>query len=656
MKKYKILSALLIGAGLLAAVPQASSALQQEPSCTGSATLTPIFTIQGGGSSAALTGAHTTEGIVVGDFQSDNNTGLQGFYLQDRAGDADPNTSDAIFIDESATSPDSSVSVGDYVRISGTVSEQNTLTRIQPSSVQLCGKTALPAPTKIAYPLPNGQSDLEKFEGMLLEIAAPMTVTEHFQLGRFGEVLLASGGSNNQAGTDNRLDQYTQFFAPSKDGLAAYKAESAKRTLLLDDGRGDQNPPVNVHGRTGGTLQATDAKTLRGGDVVSNLIGVLDYRFNVYRIQPTQAVQFQPSSASARPALPLSPPSGIRVSSFNVLNYFVTLNASGNNFNNPCGNALAARGANTNAEFVRQKEKTVAAIRALGSDILGLTEIQNNGAGAGSAIVDLVSALNAGQLESEHYAVIADPVAPEFAGCDAIKVAFIYKPSRVTPVAKALSTSTVAGVTVALGAAFTVPDGFGEAAFNTNNRKPIAVTFQTVGSNEVFTAVINHFKSKSAGAGGSGDTDAIDGQGAFNGTRLRAAKDLKAWLATNPTGSSDPDVLVMGDLNAYAQEDPIRELAPEYTSALPSSAYSYVFSGEWGSLDHILHSKSLSSQIVAARSMTLNADEPNILDYNIQLDNGTVIKSAAQQNELYAADAFRSSDHDPIVLDLNLGK
>jgi predicted extracellular nuclease len=641
-------------------------ALLLEPTCAGAATLTPIYNIQGTGSSAALTGAHTIEGIVVGDFQSNDNTGLQGFYIQDRFGDGNPATSDAIFVDEFATTPDSTVAAGDYVRVSGTVSEfgtaPNTLTRIQPTNaaaVQVCGPRALPAPIKVAYPLTNGQTDLEAYEGMLVEITSPMTVTEHFQLGRFGETVLASAGSNNLSGTDNRLDQYTQFNAPSVAGLTAYNAENAKRRLLVDDGRTDQNAPVNVLGRNGGPLEAIDLKTLRGGDVVNNLTGVIDYRFNLYRLQPTGPINFQPTTASARPALPLAAPAGLRVATFNVLNYFVTLNAGGATFTNPCGTSQAPRGANTAAEFTRQKDKTVAAIRGLNADIIGLIEIQNNGSGATSAIVDLVSAVNAGQPTADQFAVVDDPAAPAYAGCDAIKVAFIYKPSRVTPNGSGLSTAVVGGVTVASGVAFTTPNGYdgnGDtiAAFDNNNRKPVAVTFKQISNNEIMTVVNNHFKSKGSSSGGTGDTDIFDGQGASNGTRLRAAQDLKAWLATNPTGNTDPDVLIMGDLNAYAKEDPVVELETTYTAVLPVTSYSYVFDGLWGSLDHILRSGSLASQVVAAQKVHINADEPTIIDYNIQLDNGTVVKTAAQQTSLYAADAFRSSDHDPVVVDLNL--
>ena len=68
--------------------------------------------------------------------------------------------------------------------------------------------------------------------------------------------------------------------------------------------------------------------------------------------------------------------------------------------------------------------------------------------------------------------------------------------------------------------------------------------------------VVNHLKSKGSGCG-AGDDDTTTGQGNCNGTRTLAAQALADWLATDPTGSGDPDVLIIGDLNSYAKEDPI---------------------------------------------------------------------------------------------------
>ena len=57
---------------------------------------TPIYTIQGSGLSAAVTGNVSTKGVVVGDFEG--TAAASGFYIQDLTGDGDPATSDGIFV------------------------------------------------------------------------------------------------------------------------------------------------------------------------------------------------------------------------------------------------------------------------------------------------------------------------------------------------------------------------------------------------------------------------------------------------------------------------------------------------------------------------------------------------------------------------------
>lgn len=597
-------------------------------------TITKIHAIQGTGATANFLGqTKTIEAIVIGDFQSfDGNTGsnLRGFYVQEEDADADNNplTSEGIFIFDDNFGVD--VKVGDKVQVTGVVSEftSGTSSLTQLGSISnitiLSSNNPLPSAVILDFPVASPAS-LEAYESMLVTIPTTLTVTEHFQLGRFGQVVLSADGPSNQPGTDGRLDQFTQFNAPSVSGYNAYLAELATRRIVLDDGLTIQNPDPIIHGRGGQPLNATN--TLRGGDTVTGLTGILDDRFGAanlgnYRIQPVAPVDFQP--VNPRPTSTPEVGGSLKVASFNVLNYF-NGNGLGGGFTSP-----EQRGAENLAEFNRQRDKTIAAILGMDADVIGLIELENDGYGPLSAIQDLVNGLNA-VAGAGTYAFI-DPGTPVLGG-DAIAVGFIYKPSNVTPV----------------GIAATVPNGFGQGAFDNNNRKPLAQTFQENASGEQFTAVINHFKSKGSSAGNPGDSDIGDGQGASNGTRTRAAQDLAAWLATNPTGIADPDYLILGDLNAYAKEDPIVALLNAgYTNLLPDSTYSFVFDGQWGSLDYALATGNLVGQVTGAAKWHINADEPNVLDYN------TNFKSAGQITSLYAPNAFRSSDHDPVLVGLNL--
>ncbi len=165
------------------------------------------------------------------------------------------------------------------------------------------------------------------------------------------------------------------------------------------------------------------------------------------------------------------------------------------------------------------------------------------------------------------------------------------------------------------------------------------------------TVVVNHLKSKGCTDASGGDADQGDGQSCWNPTRVRAAGLVADWLAGNPTGVDGAGVLLIGDMNSYAKEDPIALLeARGYANLaarfIGAGAYSYVFGGETGYLDHALASALLLPRVKAVHEWHINADEPVVLQYTL------AYKSAEQQNSFYAPDAYRSSDHDPVVVDL----
>jgi predicted extracellular nuclease len=187
------------------------------------------------------------------------------------------------------------------------------------------------------------------------------------------------------------------------------------------------------------------------------------------------------------------------------------------------------------------------------------------------------------------------------------------------------------------------------------SRPPLAPTFEDNATGERFSVVVNHFKSKGCSGATGLDLDQGDGQGCWKAKRDAQATQLLGFINDTviPDSNYDADVLIVGDLNSYAQEDPITTLkADGYTDLvnkyLGSAGYSYTFDGQLGYLDHALASGSLADQIVGAAEWHINADEPVSLDYN------TEFKSAGQVTSLYAADRYRASDHDPVIVDLNL--
>lgn len=571
-----------------------------------------IAEVQGAGDVSPLVNQTVTvEGIVVADFQAEGELG--GFFIQapDNETDDDPRTSEGLYVFGSGNGVD--VQVGDRVQVRGLVTEYNGLTELTSPQVSVqARKQPLPAVTQISLPLAAADA-LERYEGMQARFAQTLTVSEVYDLGRYGEVVLSSGG---------RLWIPTNKVSPGEPAQRL-QAQNDLNRIVLDDGRSGQNPdPIRYP-----TPELDAYRTLRVGYEVTDVQGVLHYLAGSYRVQPTQAPKFV--AANPRPASPQAVDGRLRVASFNVLNYF---NGNGRGAGFP-----TSRGADTREEFQRQRDKIIAAILGADVHIIGLMEIENDGYGEHSAIVDLVAGLNAASPSRDRYAFI-DPKQSRL-GTDAIAVGLIYRQDMVSPHKDAA-----------------VLDGSVDPRFNDMRNRPVlAQTFRERRSGERLTVAVNHLKSKGSSCDDIGDKDMGDGQGNCNLTRVRAAQALVDWLGRDPTRSYDPDRLIIGDLNAYAKDDPINVIrASGYTDLLATfgggDAYSYVFSGQSGYLDHGLASTSLTPQVRGATEWHINADEPRVLDYNLEF------KTPRQQSLLYNTEPYRASDHDPLVIGIDLGR
>ncbi|MFN2227807.1 MAG: ExeM/NucH family extracellular endonuclease, partial [Anaerolineae bacterium] len=481
---------------------------------------TYIYEVQGSGLDSPLVGTTVSvEGIVVGDFQNNaelDNGDLDGFYIQDPDGDANPATSDGVFVYAAGAAD---VAVGDRVRVRGAVSEHNGLTEIALSQLWDCGTGTVPAPTSVSLPVTTWD-EFEPYEGMLVTLPQTLYLAEYYNFDRFGEIMLS---------TDRQI-QPTAIYEPGSPEQADLALQNSLSRITLDDGRTSQNPDPAIH-PNGSVFDMSNL--FRGGDTVQNVTGVVDYAFGLYRIQPTQGADY--TSANPRAAAPDAVGGSLKVASFNVLNYFTTID-DGTWICGPSGD-MECRGADTPEEFTRQRDKIIAALVAIDADIVGLIEIENHATNV--PVADLVSGLN-DVLGAGTYAYIATG----FIGTDAIQQALIYKPATVTPVG-----------------AYAILDSSVDPTFlDTYNRPVLAQSFQDNATGGIFTVAVNHLKSKGSDCNAIGDPDLGDGAGNCNLTRTAAAIALVNWLAGDPTGSGDGDFLIIGDLNSYDKEDPIDAL------------------------------------------------------------------------------------------------
>lgn len=537
------------------------------------------------------------EAVVTADFRASNL--LRGVFVQspEYEYDDDARSSEAVFVYD----PNGLMRapIGQRVRLLATVNEYSAQTQLtQVQAWKACGSDNSVNALSLNLPLSENDS-LESYEGMLVRTAQELAVNDSYNLARYGELVLSFGG---------RLWQPTELVSPGAAAMQLQAQNNARR-ILLDDASSAQNPAPIIYPAPSLSYD----NSVRVGDTVRSFTAVLSEAFGHYRLQPTEPLLFERVN-QRREAPKRTPQSTMRIASFNVLNYF---NGDGKG-----GGFPTSRGANTAQEFARQREKIANALLALDADIIGLMEIENDGDEDDSALADLVNALN----QRSTTGPVWQRVLTGQLGSDEIRVALIYRSDRV----------------LTQGAAQRLDTG----VFAHGNRVPLSQRFAQASSAQVVRVVVNHFKSKGSCPSDTANANADrgDGQSCWNALRTQAALELSQWLNDN-SGANERTALI-GDFNAYLMEDPIRAfIAQGYQTVSEAGAYSYVFDGQSGQLDHGLVNGKAKNEIVQVKHWNINADEPRALDYNLEF------KTVEQQLSLYGNGPYRSSDHDPLVID-----
>ncbi|HXU31496.1 MAG TPA: ExeM/NucH family extracellular endonuclease, partial [Thermoanaerobaculia bacterium] len=614
-----------------------------------------IHDLQGNGAATPIPGATVTvQAIVTASFQP--STQKQGFFLQeeDVDADADPATSEGIFV--FCGGCPTAVVEGQRVRVTGTVSEffgNTELTATTAGSVVVINSgNPLPTPSSIDLPVVGVVNDFyEAREDMRVTFVDTLAVSEYFELARFGQIELFEGG---------RPVQYTETNPPSVAGYTAHLAALDRRRVILDDDDDTQNvslldpngfqfiyPPRANGGFSVGT-QGIDF--FRGGDQVNGLTGVLDWSFggvsgtDAWRVRPTLATPATFTVANPRPVAAPVVGGAIKAAGMNLLNYFTTIDTTSSDTTGPCGpgGTLDCRGADSNAELIRQRERASIVVCTLNADVYGFMELENTTPNA--SINDLLSAINA-RCGGTHPYAFANTGGT--LGTDAIRVQLIYRTGVLSPVGSPISDLDPI-----------------------HSRPPTAQTFDVVDATNPafgkrFTVIANHFKSKGSSAGLPGDADAGDGAGASNATRTAQASRLLTWItSTVVPAAGDPDVLLLGDFNSYAAESPVTTITGGgytdlETALLGPTAYSYLFDGQLGHLDYAFSSASLTPQITGVAPWHINADESDLLDYNDEIkDTGEAAFEEKPDGSALVpprvlfqpASPYRASDHDPVLV------
>jgi predicted extracellular nuclease len=328
----------------------------------------------------------------------------------------------------------------------------------------------------------------------------------------------------------------------------------------------------------------------RRGARLATLTGVV----SLAAASPSLLVPATPVWSAEVPAPPARPhPGRLRIAALNLHGYVV---------------AGRLPGTRSELELGRQRDKLVAALRALDADVLALTELENAGSSGLEHLLEGLAAQAAGEP-----LVFLEAPSP---GGSELRAGIAFRPGRVSSLGPAW---------------FDTRAGF--------RRAPLFQSFETSAGS--FTLGVVHFKSKLCG----GEPEVVPAEGCGADTRRAEAELLLESLRGLRERRPLEPLLVMGDLNSDPLEAAVQALEAgglvDLLGALPSAdRYSFVYEARTSLLDHALGSPELAARAFGA-IWHINADEPSFRDYS--LDNPP---------ELYVADARRCSDHDPVVLDL----
>ena len=458
--------------------------------------------------------------------------------------------------------------------------------------------------------------DWQSHVGKQVVIEGDLVIVDTYDLARRGQIKVARSRLHvptTQVDPNDANPDETSFEGGSnvaKVTEAQKKNDGAR--IIIDDGTADQNVfPLPLFPELG-----KNHPTVRLGSIVHGVSGRLTKQQNSWLIQSDKPLQWSPQQRPERPDLG---DADITLASFNVLNYFTTIDDGQND----------ARGADSDSELTRQEAKITAAIQGLQADVVGLMELENNI----DAEERLIAALNK-KLGKNVYKGCGIPkgFGDLPGGDDSIRVGIIYRGDRVSP---------VGDVSIVDDKAFSIA------------RTPIVQTFVSTQGGRPFTVIVNHFKSK----GGASNADAAnkdkgDGQSAYNAARRTQALAISDYIKKNHQNTDQSRVLVIGDLNAYQQEDPIdalragglidlhEQFGQATSSESPGLNYTFVYYAQCGSLDHAFATASLAADVTGVSIWHINADEPRFMDYNQEYNPELV----------YSADPYRSSDHDPVLI------
>jgi predicted extracellular nuclease len=491
-----------------------------------------------------------TYGVVTADYQDE---GKRGFFVQDVEGDGNPATSDGIFCYQYAWN----VEVGDYVKLSGKVSEYYGMTQMyKPYTTIISHDNPLPEPVELNPPFDDYASDVyyEALEGMLVSV----------------DRMRAVAGTN----------QYGE--------AAGVRSDLGIKRVFQDDPAGTGE--IIFTDDAGGCLVSA-----RTGNTIVGLVGPLDYSYDEYKVLPSADNPPQVLSewwAESDWVWPKGLRWGFTVATYNMYNLFDEFDADGKDDPTYLDTE--------DVEFMLTKHAV--AIRELlrVPDLIAVQEVEN--------LEVLERLTQTDPIAGIYGAVLVD--GPDARGID---VGLLYRLDRVEVISfEARQTCTDLPDEYGPG---TDPNFPCEEGFNPLfSRPPLVVHLRTIvnswwcryRSGTDLWIIANHFKSKGVYPPTYADPEP---------RRIQQAE----WVASLVDEIKDANryakVIVLGDLNSFNTEAPIHTLQDAGLTNLINRVpkclrYTYIYRGVSEVLDYIMISRSLRWRFIHARIVHFNVDFP----------------------------------------------
>ncbi|MDX2427422.1 MAG: ExeM/NucH family extracellular endonuclease [Xanthomonadales bacterium] len=496
----------------------------------------------------------------------------EGLYIEEPGSNGNRTASNAIFIQSGKFSDE--IEPGSLITVHGTVTEIGNDRDPQTALTNIDEPVLCSSGNALSLSgvsLPLDEASREALEGMRVSVNDTLVVTDVYQFDQ-GKFTLSGNGLQYVA---------TEIDKPGP-ATTRHIAENRASALpvLLPEGMGFPTLLVN-------------------GDSTDQLIGVMAHDDRGKRLTLQSISTF--SSRDFPAPEPISQGS-LRVVGMNLHNYF---NGDGNGKGFP-----TPRGAETMEAFQQQRDRIGAAIEVLDPHVIAVMELENDGFGPASAAQDFI------QLSDNATLSNWSVTRPENdnTGTDKITVGMFYRTDRL----KAVGPSETLG-----GPEFK------------RSRQPQAQLFQQLPGEETLLVVINHLKSKGSCPDSGENANQKDGQGCWNPMRKAAAEKMSAWAKELAASKGTDNILILGDMNAYRNEDPVGAIRDAgFTELMEKNQlpeYSFIYAGQRGTLDYAFTSDALLEH-AQAHIWHVNAAFPAHMES--------------------PKPWLRFSDHDPVVVDI----